>query len=741
MYLFCILLLPLLAAAITVLLPRRYDVNSLSATVILWILVLLSVVSLSLDVHTMRLHWHYFSAGDHIVFDLGFRLDHFAKLLLVFISLLAVVIYRYADRYLRGDLSRCRFLGQLCLAVFSTIILVTADNLLTAFVAWQLIGLSIYLLLNHYHYDLQANRAAKKKFVINRLGDTTFLFAIMLAYHDVGSTQFSQLVHAPHLTLIALLVFIAVMTKSAQFPFHIWLPDTMEAPTPVSAFMHAGVINAGGILLTRLSAMLLHSSVMMVFILCVGLISAILAAIFAQGQFDVKKKLAYSTMGQMGYMLVQVGSGAFLAAIFHLIAHGFYKATLFLSAGDTLQRPPENPPVKAPAVWGYLGGVALLGVGLAYSHFIDLHLPWLIWTFLLMTVCYSFNRTQQFAHNKWTAVVVLCLLFLVYMTVLRLVDGFLHHYDYVVLNTGLLQYLLSAVVVVLYLLQQHVVGKGKLYQVPRKLQHIFCEEKLYIEPLYRSLWLRPLRMVGEWFNVHLAKKNRMHCLGGVSILSTGILIVITMLLPHASGSIGWLTLCLCYAVLAFVMANIILNRCHHLQYALLWIAISQFYFVLIGASSVNGVMQQVSMLYLVNLLLLLLMFHLLLRQNRPLQRRPSASVMVRTNQLSLKLFYLSSGLLLLIGVPGTVSFLAEITYLESLVQAHLVLAILFAIGMIALAIAVMHALQLYVFTSKQPRVVQQQLMLWEHICCVVIIALNIVSGVNPQAIFSLVRGH
>lgn len=207
-----------------------------------------------------EIHFSWFNLNGYDL-NLKFTLDNLSSVMLFVVMVIGVTVYRYASRYLQSDTSRIRFLTQVTITLVSVMFFIVSGNLLTAFVGWQLIGLNLYILLNHYHYQSAANRAAKKKFIINRIGDMCFLVAIILCYQYFGTTDYDVLgqeaVIKGKQTLILGLVFIAIMTKSAQFPFHIWLPDTMQAPTPVSALMHAGVINSGGILLARLSPLLI----------------------------------------------------------------------------------------------------------------------------------------------------------------------------------------------------------------------------------------------------------------------------------------------------------------------------------------------------------------------------------------------------------------------------------------------------------------------------------------------------
>ena len=254
--------------------------------------------------------------------------------MLILVSFISLIIFGYARRYMTADPKRRLFLAQLCGVSSSVSLLILSTNLLTAFIAWQCIGLSLYWLLNHYAHRPRAHQAALKKFMINRLGDICFLSAVILSYQYWGSSDYSVIIHAQHSGWIAALLMIAIMTKSALFPFHVWLPDTLETPTPVSALMHAGVINAGGFLLLRLAPLFYQHALVMLGLLLIGLISALFGSFCMLTCSHVKQKLAYSTMGQMGFMVFQFGLGVFSAPLLHMMTHGLFKAGLFLNNGN-----------------------------------------------------------------------------------------------------------------------------------------------------------------------------------------------------------------------------------------------------------------------------------------------------------------------------------------------------------------------------------------------------------------------
>lgn len=254
--------------------------------------------------------------------------------MLILVSFISLIIFGYARCYMTADPKRRLFLARLCWVSSSVTLLILSTNLLTAFIAWQCIGLTLYWLLNHYAHKPRAHQAAVKKFMVNRIGDICFLSAVILSYQYWGSSDYSVIIHAQHSGGIAVLLMIAIMTKSALFPFHVWLPDTLETPTPVSALMHAGVINAGGFLLLRLAPLFYQHAPVMLALLLIGLISALFGSFCMLTCSHVKQKLAYSTMGQMGFMVFQFGLGVFTAPLLHMMTHGLFKAGLFLNNGN-----------------------------------------------------------------------------------------------------------------------------------------------------------------------------------------------------------------------------------------------------------------------------------------------------------------------------------------------------------------------------------------------------------------------
>ncbi|MBS1985885.1 MAG: hypothetical protein JST16_17125 [Bdellovibrionales bacterium] len=281
--------------------------------------------------------------------DLGLRFDTLSTILWVMVSCLAAVIGQYSLRYLGGEKRQSYFYRNLLLTTTFVGLLILSSNLLMLFVAWIGTSYGLHKLLTYFPDRPGAIAAARKKFIISRLGDLAILFGIGLTYRAFGTLDFSSLfeaakqvtAHTPQaeqLSTIGFLFVLGAMTKSAQFPFHFWLPETMETPTPVSALMHAGIINAGGFLIIRLSPLLQHATAANALLIAVGALTAVFGALVMVTQTDIKRKLAYSTISQMGMMMLACGLGAYSVALFHIVAHSFYKAHAFLSTGFLVEK-------------------------------------------------------------------------------------------------------------------------------------------------------------------------------------------------------------------------------------------------------------------------------------------------------------------------------------------------------------------------------------------------------------------
>ena len=275
--------------------------------------------------------------------DFGFFVDPLTACLLIVVTTIGMLVHIYSIGYMAQDPGKWRFFAYLNLFMFSMLILVLADNFLLVFAGWELVGLCSYLLIGFWYPRRSAAEAAKKAFLVNRIGDMGFALGIMAIWTQLGTLNMQQVFAAfetvPHgwQMAIALLILCGAVGKSAQFPLHVWLPDAMEGPTPVSALIHAAtMVNAGVYLVARCNPIFGAAPEVMVVVAAIGIFTAILAASIAFTQTDIKRVLAYSTLSQLGYMFASLGVGAWTAAIFHLMTHGFFKGLLFLDSGSVI---------------------------------------------------------------------------------------------------------------------------------------------------------------------------------------------------------------------------------------------------------------------------------------------------------------------------------------------------------------------------------------------------------------------
>lgn len=274
--------------------------------------------------------------------DLAFLADPLSITMCLFVTGIGTLIHLYAVGYMHGDLRFSKFFLYLNLFAFSMLMLVLGSNMLVTFLGWEGVGTCSYFLIAFWHEKESAATAGKKAFVTNRVGDWGFMMAMFFAFWAVGSLDYSvinsSVLSTSTATAIALFCFIGACGKSAQLPLYLWLPDAMEGPTPVSALIHAAtMVTAGVYLMVRINPVLAVSADYAGWIIAgVGVATALFAATIAVAQNDIKKVLAYSTISQLGYMFLAVGSGAYVAAIFHMVTHAFFKALLFLGSGSVI---------------------------------------------------------------------------------------------------------------------------------------------------------------------------------------------------------------------------------------------------------------------------------------------------------------------------------------------------------------------------------------------------------------------
>lgn len=345
---------PLLASGLTVLLGPTLRERSSS----------IGIAALSLSTAASIISLYRIVQGEPLLLRLGVFLpgpiqytiliDRLSSVMMVLITAVSLVIHVYSRRYMRGDQDYVRFFYLLSFLTFVLLSLVTSGNLFWLLLFWHLVTWLLVFLVSFNKASAAAHAAGRTTWRVQVIGDVALLFGGLLAYVAFGTLDLMELFHAiqsadaPRLwtgtllemnvvTLVTFLILIAIMTKSAQFPFHVWLQGTIEAPTPVSAMLHAGIVNAGGFLVNRLAPLYGLAPLSLYLMFLIGGFTALVGASTMLTQSSIKRTLVYSTMGQMGYMIMECGLGAFALAVFHLCAHGVFKATLFLNSGANIQ--------------------------------------------------------------------------------------------------------------------------------------------------------------------------------------------------------------------------------------------------------------------------------------------------------------------------------------------------------------------------------------------------------------------
>ena len=344
-----ILFLPLLSFIILILvgkrLPRQGDWVAIGSVLITLILSLAMFGSMLLShdpgfSHEASIEWMDLGA---FRIELGFLIDNITIVMLLVVALISTMTHVFSIKYMAGDIRYSRYYAYLGLFTFSMNGIVLANNLFSLYIFWELVGVSSYLLIGHWFEKDSAADAGKKAFLTNRVGDIGFFIGVMLIFTALGTFNYGEIFQGVAqgdmagtlLTLAGIGLFMGAIGISSQFPLHIWLPDAMEGPTPVSALMHAATMVAAGVFLTvRLFPIFTPEALL--FIAYVGGFTAIFAATIAITQNDIKKVLAYSTVSQLGYMILAVGTGAYIAGFFHLVTHAMFKACLFYGSGSVI---------------------------------------------------------------------------------------------------------------------------------------------------------------------------------------------------------------------------------------------------------------------------------------------------------------------------------------------------------------------------------------------------------------------
>jgi NADH-quinone oxidoreductase subunit L len=381
-YLFLIPALPLIAFAINFLLGRWYikdkaHLVSVPLVFASWVLSLLVMIDIADKDEPISQHLFTWIPSGSFNVEVNLFADQLTAVMLMVVMSVGFLVHVYSIGYMKGDGGYYRFFAYLPLFVFSMLMLVLADNYLLLFVFWEAVGLCSYLLIGFWFKRRSAANAAKKAFIVNRIGDLGFGLGVMMIFWTFGTVNFfgadGVFAQAPEIktatiTLIAVLLFTGAIGKSAQFPLHVWLPDAMEGPTPVSALIHAAtMVTAGIYMVARSHAIFEESETAMFVVATVGAFTAFMAATIAITQNDIKRVVAYSTVSQLGYMAFALGTGAWIAGIFLLMTHAFFKGLLFLGSGSVIHGMHEEQNIQK------MGGLRR-------------YMPITFWTFLIASL-------------------------------------------------------------------------------------------------------------------------------------------------------------------------------------------------------------------------------------------------------------------------------------------------------------------------------------------------------------------
>ena len=348
-----VLLLPLAGFLLLILFSKAIPRQDLFETGIMFTALALSIFIMVEKVFIlpvpkidMTINWIDLRAlglSQNFVLDVGIAIDNLSAIMLVVVTLISALVHLFSLGYMRGDIRYSRYYAYLGLFSFSMLGIVLSNNILMMYIFWELVGISSYLLIGHWYEKKSASDAGKKAFIVNRVGDVGFFIGIMIVFTQLHTVLFKGIfsgiaggqLSGTWLTVAGILIFCGAVGKSAQFPLHVWLPDAMEGPTPVSALIHAATMVAAGVYLVARVYPMLTADALTV-IAYIGAVTAFISATIAVTQNDIKKVLAYSTISQLGYMITGLGVGAFSAGFFHLVTHAAFKAGLFLGSGSVI---------------------------------------------------------------------------------------------------------------------------------------------------------------------------------------------------------------------------------------------------------------------------------------------------------------------------------------------------------------------------------------------------------------------
>ncbi len=353
MPLYLILLSPILSAIFIYLIGEGKERRVSRISVGFSLMSLLSSVLLLIN---------YLRKGSYEVFisDLFlFRVDALSVVMAITVSAISFIVHAYSVRYMQDDEGYSRFFALLDLITLSILVTVLAGNTILLLIGWSLIGVLLYFLLSHHVENEGSVKHSLWTLLIHRLGDLPLVAVVVILYKDFGTFRIDDLIRiftgVPYdkAELIGVLIVLSAIAKSAQFPLHVWLPYTMGGPTPVSALMHAGIVNAGGFLINRFAFVYYQAEYGLHLAFWVGLVTALIGSAMMLMQTDIKRALGYSTVGQMGYMVMECGVGAFSLAIYHLITHGIFKATLFMGSGGVIHEARKDPNIPEEEVYRF----------------------------------------------------------------------------------------------------------------------------------------------------------------------------------------------------------------------------------------------------------------------------------------------------------------------------------------------------------------------------------------------------
>ena len=514
---------------------------------------------------------HYFNLIDINSFTIGFdfQIDPLSSLFLLIITGVGFLIHLYSTAYMHEEDGKdyAKYFAYLNLFVFSMLLLVMGGNYVILFIGWEGVGLCSYLLIGYWFKNVNYTNAAKKAFVMNRIGDLGFLLAVFWLLNKLGTTNFTDVfanlskLSTTDITGITLLLFVGATGKSAQIPLFTWLPDAMAGPTPVSALIHAATMVTAGIYMIARSNVLYNlAPLTQEIIMWIGLATAFLAATIALKQNDIKKVLAYSTVSQLGFMFLALGTGNYIAAVFHVMAHAFFKALLFLGSGSVIHGMHHEQDInnmgglkskmKITYITFFIGCLAIAGIpplsGFfskdsiligAYEH------NKIVYSIALFTACLTafymfrllfitFNGKFRGTEKQWNHVhesPAAMTVPLIILAVLSAIAGFVnipalfggtesltHFLSPVIQQTHqttlshATEYMLMGGAVVLILaVISWAYFKFKNYE-PKEESSAFgkiLENKWYVDELYNSILVKPLQAIAVFFNTILEKKG------------------------------------------------------------------------------------------------------------------------------------------------------------------------------------------------------------------------------------------